>query len=234
MRPSYAYAALATLVVARAGSSNDTMAVCQRLASQYPDIVAFDPLLDAANQTPALDAAYEETNTVYWNAQNSEYRAACALLPENADQVSSAVRLLNDYPSVKFALKSGGHNPAPGFSATDGGVLISFEPNLNSTVRTDDGKHFIVGAGARWSSVYETASETNQILVGGRLGHIGVTGFIVGGGLSYYSAQYVCAYRGLESKGRTLMPSLGSGLRQRRHFRGSPRRRLHCPGYQER
>lgn len=130
---------------------------------------------------------------MYWNNQNSyDYRAACAFFPESAEQVSTAVVQLNKYPSVKFGLKSGGHNPAPGFSAVADGVLISFEPNLASTVRTADGNHFIVGPGARWGDVYKVAGETNQIAVGGRLAHIGVGGFALGGGLSYYSAQYVC------------------------------------------
>ena len=223
MRFSHAYPALATLAEAVALPSKNTMTVCQRLASLYPSIVAFDPELSAQSQAAALNAAYDETNSVYWNAQNAEYRAACAFLPENADQVSSAVKLLNKYPSVAFALKSGGHNPAPGFSATDGGVLISFEPNLNTTVRTEDGQHFVVGAGARWGSVYKTTSATNQVVVGGRLGHIGATGFVLGGGLSYYSAQYVSSHRWSNLEGGTwkekmidltaLMSSAGSGLR---------------------
>lgn len=86
--------------------------------------------------------------------------------------------------------QGGGHNPAPGFSATKDGVLISFETNLANTVRTSDGSHFVVGAGARWGDVYKVTGNTNQIVVGGRLGDIGVAGFTLGGGLSYYSAQY--------------------------------------------
>lgn len=184
MRFSTSAVALATLAAAAtAGPSNDSMIACRQLASTYPNLVAFDPQLGVANQTTALEAAYNLTNSVYWNAQNADFRAACAFLPQSAHHVSSAVKLLNEYKSVPFALKSGGHNPAPLYSSTDGGILISFEPNLNKTVRTDDGHHFIVGAGARWGSVYKTTSETNQVVVGGRLGHIGVTGFVVGGGL---------------------------------------------------
>lgn len=129
---------------------------------------------------------------MYWNNVNSyDYRAACAFFPENAQQVSDAVKQLNKYPSVQFALKSGGHQPAPGFSAVSEGVLISMEPNLASTVRTDDGKHFIVGTGARWGDVYQVTGQTNEVVVGGRLAHIGVGGLTLGGGLSYYSSQYV-------------------------------------------
>jgi len=133
---------------------------------------------------------YNNINSIYWNAANSKNRAACAFFPGSAEHVSDAVKELNKYPSVPFALKSGGHQPAVGFSSTDGGVIISFEPNLNSTVRTADGKHFVVGMGARWGDVYNVTGQTNQVVVGGRLAHIGVGGLTLGGGLSYYSSQY--------------------------------------------
>ena len=73
----------------------------------------------------------------------------------------------------------------------NGGVMISFEPNVSATVRTNDGKHFWVGPGARWGDAYDVTGQTNQVVVRGRLGHIGVGGFVLGGGLSFYSAQYI-------------------------------------------
>jgi hypothetical protein len=182
---------LATVVASAAAASvtNDTLTVCKYLQGKYPNYFAWDPLgpkgFGAANAS-----VYNDINSVYWNAANSKLRAACAFFPGNAQQVSDAIITLNKYPSVRFALKSGGHQPAPGFSATDGGVLISFEPNLASTVRSEDGKHFYVGPGARWGDVYNVTGRTNQIVVGGRLAHIGVAGLTLGGGLSYYSAQY--------------------------------------------
>ena len=183
----------ATNSVVLSANTSDTDAVCSYLYQKYPQYLAWDTKGSYASETASNASVYNEINKIYWNAQNSLNRAACAFFPANAEQVSDAVKALNKYSSVNYALKSGGHQPAPGFSSTDGGVLISFEPNLNSTVRTDDGKHFVVGAGGRWGSVYKTAEETNQVVVGGRLGHIGVGGYVLGGGLSYYSAQYVCS-----------------------------------------
>jgi len=169
----------------------DTTAVCTYLENKYSSYFAWDPL--SANGIKDLTNAtvYTDINAVYWNAANSLLRACCAFFPANAAMVSDAVQQLNKYPNANFALKSGGHQPAPGFSATDGGVMISFEPNMASTVRSDDGKHFFVGPGARWGDAYKVTGETNQVVVGGRLGHIGVGGFVLGGGLSFYSAQYV-------------------------------------------
>jgi hypothetical protein len=165
--------------------------VCEFLHAQYPDITIFDPLGSHGSTTPVGEDTFNNTLTEYWNKLNGENRPTCAFYPRNAGQVSVAVKQLNKYPGVEYALKSGGHNFNIGFSSTDGGILISFNENLSSTVRSEDGESFDVGPGARWGDVYEETIKTNQVVVGGRLGNIGVGGFILGGGLSYYSAQYV-------------------------------------------
>jgi len=189
--------------VSLASPAADVTAVCQYLEAQYPAYFAWDPKAKhptaASNASMPIDddkgagnaSVYNEINKDYWNNANSKLRAACTFFPGNADQVADAVKQLNKYPAAPFGLKSGGHQPAPGFSATDHGVLISFEPNMAATTRTEDGKHFWVGPGARWGDVYNVTGETNQVVVGGRLANIGVGGFILGGGLSYHSAQYV-------------------------------------------
>lgn len=179
------------LALASAAPSPDTLKVCDYLYEKYPNYIAYDPLGASGLKTAANASLWTQTNTVYWNNQNSyAFRSACTFFPGTAQHVSDAITQLNKYPSVKFALKGGGHQPAPGFSSVSQGVLMAFEVNLASTTRTSDGKHFIVGPGGRWGDVYKEAGKTNQIVVGGRLAHIGVGGFVLGGGLSYYSAQY--------------------------------------------
>ncbi|USW57786.1 Putative berberine/berberine, FAD-binding domain, PCMH-type, FAD-binding, type PCMH, subdomain 2 [Septoria linicola] len=186
---SVAFAGLVAL--ASAAPSADTLAVCNYLYNKYPRFIAYDPLGLNALRTVGNASLWTQTNTIYWNNQNSyAFRSACTFFPANAEQVSDAVKQLNKYPSVKFAIKGGGHQPAPGFSSTSDGILLAFEVNLGSATRTPDGKHFIVGPGGRWGDIYKKTGETNQIVVGGRLAHIGVGGFALGGGLSYYSAQY--------------------------------------------
>ncbi|OQO03643.1 hypothetical protein B0A48_10308 [Cryoendolithus antarcticus] len=189
MLPSIVFASIVAL--ASAAPSVDTLAVCNYLYKSYPQYVAYDPQGVNGLRTLANASLWTQTNTVYWNNQNSyAFRSACTFFPKTAEQVSDVVKQLNRYPSVKFAIKGGGHQPAPGFSSTSDGVLLAFEVNLASAIRTPDGKHFIVGPGGRWGDIYKKTGETNQIVVGGRLAHIGVGGFALGGGLSYYSAQY--------------------------------------------
>lgn len=165
--------------------------VCHQLHSAYPEYVVWDPLSAQALQTIGNASLYATARTEYWNGVNAKNRPACVFFPATAQHVSAAVEKLNEYPSVQFALKSGGHNFNVGLSSTANGVLISFNENLSSVKRSDDGESFEVGAGARWGDVYKVGAETNQVAVGGRLSNIGVAGFTLGGGLSYYSAQYV-------------------------------------------
>lgn len=182
------------VALATAAPSADTTKVCDYLHKTYPQYMAYDTLGPEALESAANASVYTQINTVYWNNQNSyQFRAACAFFPASAQMVSDVVKQLNKYPTVPFAIKSGGHQPAPGFSAVLDGVLIAMETNLGKTVtqRTADGKHYILGPGARWGDVYQITGQYNEIVVGGRLAHIGVGGLTLGGGLSYYSAQYV-------------------------------------------
>lgn len=49
-----------------------------------------------------------------------------------------------------------------------------------------------IGLGNRWGQVYEylNATGTGRMVVGGRLGPVGVPGLLLGGSMSFYSYQY--------------------------------------------
>lgn len=182
---------LGCISLASASAPFDAEAVCKTLHSTYPNHLLWDPDGPHGKEI-SLDALqYRTTVFEYWNAVNAENHPTCAFLPSNASQVSTAVKLLSDHPDAHFAVKGGGHQFNAGFSSTNGGVLLSFNENLAAVSRSEDGQSFHVGAGARWGDVYDFASKTNQVVVGGRLANIGVAGLTLGGGLSYYSAQYV-------------------------------------------
>lgn len=171
--------------------STETQSVCSELYSEYPDQVVWDPLGPNGVETALNASIYRTANTEYWNAESSSNRAACTFFPSNADEVSFAVGSLNDHPTVDFALKCAGHNPNLGFSSVDSGVLIAFRPNSQYVSLSPDRDTVEVGAGAKWEDIYAVVQPINKAVVGGRLGDIGVTGFTIGGGLSYLSAQYV-------------------------------------------
>lgn len=179
------------LGVAQAKITPDTEAVCSTLHSKFPDKLVWDPVGTNGVDTWNLASIYNTALFDYWNAASSLIRPACTFFPSNAEEASYAVKTLIAYPEVKYAVKSGGHSPNLGFASTDKGVLIAFRPNSKYAIPSPDGKTIDVGAGCKWEDVYGALQPLGKAVVGGRLGDVGVTGLILGGGLSYLSAQYV-------------------------------------------
>lgn len=93
------------------------------------------------------------------------------MLPTTTQQVSGILEVLLDFPDVKFAVKSGGHNANTGFSSTDGGVLISFK-YWNTTTLSSNGETADVPPGARWENVITDLEPSGKAVVGGRIGGI--------------------------------------------------------------
>jgi FAD/FMN-containing dehydrogenase len=91
---------------------------------------------------------------------------------------------------IKFAVRGGGHMPISGSNNIDApGILLSMT-NLNSLALKDNNNIVSVGAGLRWARVYDYLSEAALVVVGGRLGEIGVSSLLLGGGISFHSGQH--------------------------------------------
>lgn len=56
-----------------------------------------------------------------------------------------------------------------------------------------------VGAGNRWINVYEYLTPENLSVLGGRVAEVGVGGFTLGGGISFFSNRYGWALDGVRS-----------------------------------
>ena len=61
---------------------------------------------------------------------------------------------------------------------------------MNQVTLSADGKTADIGPGNRWSDVAMALQPTGKIVVGGRLGGVGVGGYLLGGGLSFLSSQH--------------------------------------------
>ena len=131
--------------------------------------IAADGIETLTSESDWLNGDYINAQSHYWSAANADLIPACAVFPTNAQDVSGIVKALLDQPSVKFAVKSGGHNPNVGYSSVDGGVLISMS-KIASTVLSDDQKTAQVGTGARWIAVAQALEPYNLTVVSGRLG----------------------------------------------------------------
>jgi FAD/FMN-containing dehydrogenase len=103
----------------------------------------------------------------------------CILVPSSATEVSLIVETLHKN-NEKFAIKSGGHNPNQNFSSVAGGLLINLK-SLNEITYDPASSTARVGPGNRWTAVVEALEPYNVTVVGGRIGHVGVGGYLVGG-----------------------------------------------------
>jgi FAD/FMN-containing dehydrogenase len=112
---------------------------------------------------------YIDGKSHYYSATNSDLTPACVVFPTTAEEVSYVISSLLQYPSVPFAVKSGGHNANVGFSSVDWGVLIYFS-KLASITLSFDQTSAVVGSGARWAEVMTALEPYDLAVVGGRIG----------------------------------------------------------------
>ncbi|KAK6840521.1 hypothetical protein PG995_016275 [Apiospora arundinis] len=110
------------------------------------------------------------------------------MFPKSAEEVSTIINVLKGN-AEKFAIKSGGHNPNNYFSSVEGGPLISTQ-KMDQVLLDPATGIAKVGPGIRLDEIAARLQGTGWTFVGGRIGNTGVGGLILGGGLSYMSAQY--------------------------------------------
>ncbi|VUC24032.1 unnamed protein product [Clonostachys rosea] len=161
-----------------AAPSSSTNQACEELSTTLADRVSYP-----------LSLSYHSETTAYWSTILRELKPACVVLPESAEEVSKAVTILNKYPDVKFTAKSGGHDPNAGHATAQDGVLISLEKMSGATYDSSTNLAS-VKPGGEWNDVISSLNEHGVTIVGGRLGIVGVGGYLVQGGISFLSAQY--------------------------------------------
>lgn len=115
------------------------------------------------------DKDYNSEVNSYWSTALQDPKPACVVLPRSADEVSSAVKVLNKYPDVQFAVKSGGHSPNERQSSIEDGVLISTRDMSGVTYDKETGIAQ-VKPGGEWNDVIGPLDEEGVTVVGGRLG----------------------------------------------------------------
>ncbi|KAG8627052.1 hypothetical protein KVT40_004535 [Elsinoe batatas] len=100
---------------------------------------------------------------------------------------------------ASFAVRGGGHMPIGDFNNIDSrGVLLS-SSNFKQLSYTANKASVNVGPHNRWQDVYKFISPDNLLVVGGRVGIVGIPGFFLGGGVSFLGNQYGWAVNNLVS-----------------------------------
>jgi hypothetical protein len=86
-----------------------------------------------------------------------------------------------------IAVRSGGHSSI-GSSNINHGVTIDLSM-MNSSVYDDHTKVASIEPGGRWMDVYSNLEKYGVTVAGGRDGGVGVGGFLLGGGISFFSGR---------------------------------------------
>ncbi|KAF2688530.1 6-hydroxy-D-nicotine oxidase [Lentithecium fluviatile CBS 122367] len=133
---------------------------------------------------------YEKEMEVNWS-QTSWLPAACFVRPQNALQVAAILKLVTNLES-RFAVRSGGHNANAGFSSVgEMGMLIDLQDIDTLKMEVVPDNILTTGSGNRWISIYEYLDTRYGLAaVGGRHGGVGVAGFLLGGGMSFFPNMY--------------------------------------------
>ncbi|RAK97903.1 FAD-binding oxidoreductase [Aspergillus ibericus CBS 121593] len=131
-------------------------------------------------------AAYNDSVSVTF-AANARLSPSCIVQPHSAEDVSIVISTLAQTP-CQFAVRSGGHTTWPGAASIEQGVTIDLSTMNDTTYHEDKGVASVL-PGARWQSVYQTLEPYGVTVPGGRSGAVGVSGFLIGGGNSFYTAR---------------------------------------------
>ncbi|KAI9660648.1 MAG: hypothetical protein M1821_010000 [Bathelium mastoideum] len=131
---------------------------------------------------------YEYENSEYWDVRAWLY-PACTVTPGSAAEVSTFVKNFSA-AQVPFAIRGGGHMPIAGTNNINStGILIAAD-NLTALALSTDQQTLSIGPGNRWVNVYEYLAPYGLLVPGGRIGLVGVAGYMLGGGMSFLSGQY--------------------------------------------
>ncbi|KAJ2892457.1 hypothetical protein MKZ38_009847 [Zalerion maritima] len=181
-------ALLAGLLLA-AGSS---VAASSQASLTSSGIKGCDALIAAGLESqlifPTDATTYEDRVSSWWSA-SSRLRPWCIVQPRNTDEVSSAVKALSEAGAGSFAVRSGGHSHWAGGSNIQNGVTIDLGL-MNATTYDPATGVVSLQPAPRWGDVFETLEGYGVAVSGGRDANVGVGGFLVGGGNSYYSGRH--------------------------------------------
>ncbi|GAW24266.1 hypothetical protein ANO14919_138490 [Xylariales sp. No.14919] len=131
---------------------------------------------------------YTSEQSEYWSTACGSLKPSCILMPTTTQEVAAIVSILAAN-NESFAIKSGGHNPNNYFASIDGGPLISTK-KLDQVILDPVTETVRVGPGNRWDDVSGALDGSGYTAVGGRIGNVGVGGYMLGGGLSFMSTEY--------------------------------------------
>jgi FAD binding domain len=170
---------LSTTCLSSAAPGPTTLQACSKIQSTLPGKLSLPG-----------QSAYIKENRDYYNIGLAELGPACIAFPTSAQDVSAIIKILNSdaHKDVQFAVKSGGHSPNPGASSVKDGVLITMR-HINGTVLDKEKRLAYIKPGGHWWDVMDVLKDSGHMVVAGRLGVVGIGGYLLQGGVSLLSGE---------------------------------------------
>jgi FAD/FMN-containing dehydrogenase len=125
-----------------------------------------------------LSLDYSSDLTKYWSAACGDLKPTCIAAPSSAEEMSQVITELHNVETL-FAVKSGGHMPNNGFASIEDGLLVSTK-NLDQVFYNPDDESAVIGPGLSWEEAQKRLDGTGRAVVGGRLGGVGIGGYMLG------------------------------------------------------
>jgi len=126
------------------------------------------------------DPSYDEARSI-WNAAHDK-RPALIVRCRGVGDVIRAVEFARS-EGLALAVRGGGHS-IPGFSTTDGGMVIDLSP-MNAVRIDPDRRRIVAQGGCVWGDVDAEAQAFGLAVTGGLVSTTGVAGFTLGGGIGW-------------------------------------------------
>ena len=152
------------------------------------------------------DAGYDQARIV-WNAIVDRH-PALVVRPTSVDDVVSAIQFAHDKDLV-VAVRGGAHSVA-GFSTCDGGMVIDLS-GMRAVAVDPNRKRATAQGGAHLSKLDKSAQAHGLVCPVGVVGHTGVAGLTLGGGMGRLQRKLSLTIDNLESV--YLVTAAGERLR---------------------
>ncbi|KIK52949.1 hypothetical protein GYMLUDRAFT_179541, partial [Collybiopsis luxurians FD-317 M1] len=150
---------------------------CSLLAASFPSQTFF-----------SSQGTYQDQQSTYYSASQASLTPTCRVSPKGPSDVAKILAMATqDENRCQFAVRTGGHMAWSGASniGKEGFTIDLQELVLEdgqARVRLSEDKAAVsFSAGVRWRDVYRVLKPENLTTVGGRIGDVGVGGFLLGG-----------------------------------------------------